>query len=108
MLVSAVIIIIIAAILAAANVPAMLIAPSTVFATAFGAFSGGFVSSRICGEKGIVSGAISGIIFFAVIWATGGIMGIGDFGTGMIIKAIMVIGTASFGGIIGVNYIKRK
>ena len=108
MLFSSIIIILIAAVLAMANVPAMLIAPSTVLATAIGAFFGGFISAKICGEKGIICGAVSGVIFFMVLWIAGGIMGTGDFGTGMIIKALMIIGCGSFGGIIGVNYIGRK
>ena len=108
MVISSIIIIMIAAVLAVANIPAMLIAPSTVFAIAVGSFCGGFASSRICGEKGMISGMISGIIFFLFLLATGGIIGIGDFGTGMIIKAIMVTCAGSLGGIIGVNYIKRK
>ncbi|MBQ3237197.1 MAG: TIGR04086 family membrane protein, partial [Oscillospiraceae bacterium] len=77
-------------------------------ALAAGAFCGGFASAKICGEKGFACGVFSGMIFFIVVWISGGIAGTAGFGTGALIKAAMIIFAALSGGIIGVNYIKRK
>lgn len=107
-IISSVIIFLIAAVLSAMDIPAMMIAPATVFAIAGGSFFGGFVSSKICGEKGIVCGAFSGVIFFAVLLLAGTFFEGGNFGTGGIIKTAMIMISCMTGGIIGVNYIKRK
>ena len=107
-IVSSLFITILAGILAIGNIPAMLIAPVTVFVIVVGGFFGGFVSARICGEKGLICGAFSGIVFFMILWISGGILGAGGFGMGAVIKSLMIIFSASLGGIIGVNYNKRK
>ena len=100
---SSILIFIMAAILAIGDIPAMLISPATVAVLAFGGFCGGYFSARFSGEKGILCGASSGIIYFAVIWISGGILGAGSFGIGMMIKAVMITISSSIGGIIGVN-----
>ncbi len=100
---SSILIFILAAILAIGDIPAILISPVTVAILAFGGFCGGFCSAKFSGEKGLFCGAVSGIMFFAVIWISGGIFGTGAFGIGMVIKAVMMIISSSFGGIIGVN-----
>lgn len=107
-LVSALIIIIIAAILAIGDIPAMLISPITVLALALGGFSGGFLSAKFSEEKGLLYGSISGLIFFIIILLINVFSGKPSFGTGMIIKFAMIIMASSFGGIIGVNTIKIK
>ena len=108
MLFSSLIIIIMALVLAVGDIPAMLIAPSTVFAVTVGGFIGGFVSAKLCGEKGLVCGMISGVIFVLLLWVFGTIFGSEEPGVGIAIKIILMILAGSFGGIIGVNYIKRK
>ncbi len=105
---TAILIFMMAAVLAVGNIPAMLISPATVAMLAFGAFCGGFCGAKLSGEKGLLCGALSGIIFFLIIWISGTLFENFSFGTGMIIKALMIIIASSFGGIIGVNYIKRK
>ena len=108
MLASAMLIFMMAAVLAVGNIPAMMISPVTVILLAFGGFCGGFAGAKLSGEKGLLCGAISGAAFFLITWAAGGIAGNGGFGTAALIKAVMIIIASSLGGIIGVNYIKRK
>lgn len=105
---SAMLIFMMAAVLTVGNIPAMIISPATVLLLLFGSFAGGFCGARISGKNGILCGAFSGIIFFTVIWISGGIMEIGGFGIPAFTKAATVIISASLGGIIGVNYVKRK
>ena len=97
-----------AAALTVGNVPAMIISPVTVIFLAFGSFVGGFSSARFSEEKGFLCGAFSGVIFFIAAWISGAFFDSFGFGTAAIIKATMIIIAGSLGGIIGVNYIKRK
>ena len=108
MLFSSLTIVLMALVLSVGDIPAMLIAPATVFAIAFGGFIGGFVSARLCGEKGLVCGMISGVIFVLFLWIFGTIFSSGEPGVGIVIKTLLLILAGSLGGIIGVNYIKRK
>lgn len=105
---SAVMIFLMAAALMVGNVPAMLISPVTVVFLASGCFCGGFAAAKIAGEKGLLCGAVSGILFFTVAWISGAFFDKIGFGTAAIIKAAMMIIAGSLGGIIGVNYIIRK
>ncbi len=108
MIAAAMLIFLMAAALTIGDIPAMLISPATVVMLAFGGFCGGFAGARLSGEKGLLCGAVSGVIFFLAAWAAGGIFGVSGFGTAAVIKAAMIIIASSLGGIIGVNYIKRK
>ena len=105
---SVILIFLLAAALSIGNVPAMLFSPLTVIILALGGFTGGFASSRISGEKGIFCGAASGTVYFLLVWISGAFFEYSGFGTAALIKAIMIIISGSLGGIIGVNYIKRK
>ncbi|MBQ7124215.1 MAG: TIGR04086 family membrane protein [Oscillospiraceae bacterium] len=105
---SAILLLFMAAVLAVGNIPAMLISPATVFVLAFGSFCGGFAGAKLSGEKGLLCGAITGILFFAIVLISGGIMEKTSFGIGMAIKLSMMLISSSLGGIFGVNYIKRK
>lgn len=108
MLFFSVLVFIMALILAIGNIPAAIISPITVIFLAIGSFSGGFISAKIYGEKGILCGTISGIIFFIFILIFGALFEKSGFGTQAITKAVMVIVASALGGITGVNYIKRK
>ena len=98
MLLSAAVTFIMAAILSIGNIPAM-----TIFSLIFGGFCGGFSSAKISSQKGLICGAVSGVIFFLVAWSLGGLFSIGDFGPAALIKAALIITAGAFGGIIGVN-----
>ena len=104
----AVLIFLMSAALTVGNIPATLISPITVFFLAFGSFCGGFASAKICGEKGFFCGAISGALFFLIAWICGAVLENSGLGISAAIKSLMMIIASSFGGIIGVNYIKRK
>lgn len=105
---SSLLVFIMAIILTVGNVPAMLISPITVLFLAIGGFFGGFFSAKLAGERGLLCGSISGIMFFFIAWIAGAIFENSGIGIAAAIKAIMIVIASSFGGIIGVNYIKRK
>ena len=106
MLSSSLLIFMMAAVLAVGSIPAMLISPVTVIFLAFGGFFGGFASAKLSGEKGLICGMISGIIYFIILWLFGAVFEYAGFGTAALIKAAMLIISSSFGGILGVNYKK--
>ena len=108
MISASVLIFLMAAALTVGDVPAMLISPVTVFFLAFGSFCGGFAAVKICGEKGFFCGAVSGILFYMIAWILGAVFEYSGFGISAVIKLAMMVIASSFGGIIGVNYIKRK
>lgn len=108
MISASILIFLMAAALSIGDIPAMLISPSTVALLAFGGFCGGFSGAKLSGERGLLCGALSGMIFFLVTWAAGGIFRTAGFGTAAMIKCAMIVIASSLGGIIGVNYIKRK
>ncbi len=105
---SAVLVFLMAAAIVVGNIPAMVISPITVIFLAFGGFVGGFAAARFAKEKGFLCGAFSGIIFFITVWCSGAFFENFGFGTEAVFKALMIIIASSLGGIIGVNYIKRK
>lgn len=105
---SAILIFLMASALVIGDVPAFLLSPVTVVILAFGGFAGGFASARLFGERGFICGAFSGAVFFIIAWAAGAFFENAGFGTAAIIKAAMMIISGSLGGIIGINYIKRK
>lgn len=104
---TSVLIFLMAAAITLADVPAMLISPITVIFLAFGSLCGGFASAKLSGEKGLLCGCLSGILFFVFLWIFGTFFEEPGFGVSAIIKLMMIIISGSFGGILGVNY-KRK
>ena len=77
--------------------------PLATAALAIGGFSAGIASAKINKSKGMVCGAVAGILLFLLVWASGGIIGNGDFSTVTAIKAEIVILAGVLGGIVGVN-----
>ena len=104
MISSSILIFLMAAALTVGDVPAMLISPITVIFLAFGGFCGGFSSAKLCGEKGIFCGILSGTLFFVVAWIFGAVFENSGFGTAAIIKFVMIAVAGALGGIVGVNY----
>ena len=97
-----------AGVFGAVNIPSAVIPPMISAVLIFGGFCGGFSGARISGEKGILCGMLSGVIIFTAVWIIGGILSIGGFGIAAITKALMIALSGSIGGIIGVNYNKRR
>ncbi len=92
-----------AAVLAIGNIPAALVMPLATAALALGGFAAGIAAAKMNKSRGIVCGAVAGIILFLIVWASGSMIGEGAFGAVTAIKAGIIILAAAFGGIIGVN-----
>ncbi len=100
---SSIVMFLMAAILSIGNIPFIVIPPMAIFTLILGGFCGGLAAAKLSCEKGLLCGAISGVIFFLIAWIFGGILSIGDFSLAAIIKAIVIIISGAFGGVIGVN-----
>ncbi len=92
-----------AAVLAIGNIPAALVMPLATAALALGGFAAGIAAAKMNKSRGIVCGAVAGIILFLIVWVSGSMIGEGAFGAVTAIKAGIIILAAAFGGIIGVN-----
>lgn len=92
-----------AAVLAIGNIPAALVMPLATAALTLGGFAAGIAAAKMNKSRGIVCGAVAGIILFLIVWVSGSMIGEGAFGAVTAIKAGIIILAAAFGGIIGVN-----
>lgn len=99
---SSVMLFLMAAILAIGNIPPALILPMAMATLAIGAFASGIIAAKLGKSKGIICGAVSGIIFFVLVWIRSAIVG-STFGIELIIKAVIIILSSALGGIIGIN-----
>lgn len=67
-------------------------------------FSGGYFVSKKIQSKGFINGAISGLLYVAVLYIIGALLyGKFDFERNMMIMAVVSLLAGSFGGIAGVN-----
>lgn len=88
------------------DLPAAAIFPMAMVAIGAGSFAGGFLAAQINGSNGLMCGVISGVVMFLVIWAAGGIFGIGDFSVQAFVRLALTGCAAVIGGIVGVNRIR--
>ncbi len=102
------VLLVMAAIMAAQNIPKAAVTPMAIVAAAFGSFIGGIVSAKISGEKGLLYGAGSGLLLYAVVIIAGFAVLQDVRGTTMFIKLAVMVGCSAVGGIIGVNMKRRR
>ncbi len=84
---------------------------SAVFATvsaAVGCFFGGFYAAKKIGQKGLLNGAIIGIITFAIITLISLIVDDGALTVNTLFHFIIFMLSAIIGGVIGVNKGQNK
>lgn len=89
------------------DLPQNAVDPLACVSIVCGSFFGGWIAARIRRSQGMIYGAVTGFIFFLLLWATGAILHQTGFGTLLLIKLLLSIGFGCLGGIAGVN-VKRK
>ena len=92
-----------AAVIAAVDVPKAAITPLAVVASAVGAFVGGIVAAKIAKEKGLLFGAACGLILFVLVLVAGFAVLKEVRGSFAVAKLFILIGCGAIGGILGVN-----
>lgn len=107
-LVCLVVLLITAAVMTAVVLPMSVVTPLTLAAAALGAFVGGLSAARLSRERGLLYGALSGLLLF-LLMVTAGLIVVPDVhGALLPLKAALTIAGGALGGIIGVNLRRRR
>lgn len=99
--------VVMAAIIAAQDVPSVAVAPMAVIAAAAGALVGGFFCARIARQKGLLWGALCGLLLYLLILLAGTIWFRDSQSSYWLIKLAILASCGGVGGVLGVNLKKR-
>ena len=102
------VLLVMAAVMAAQNIPKAAITPMAIVAAAFGSFIGGIVAAKISGEKGLLYGAVAGLQLYVVVIIAGFSVLQDVRGATILIKLAVMVCSSAVGGIIGVNMKRRR
>ena len=89
------------------DVPFMLLNPFSAGLLIFGSFLSGYLAARRIRERGLIVGAVCGLIVFFVL-IMGAFLNRFDVGLTALIKMIISIVSGAIGGVIGVNAKSRR
>ncbi|HCA54206.1 MAG TPA: TIGR04086 family membrane protein [Ruminococcaceae bacterium] len=89
------------------TIPYGAIAPMVIVTATVGAFMGGYCSGRISRQKGLLSGAVSGLLVFLCMLAAGTLSG-GMLGTMTLLRLLLPVTAGALGGIAAVNKRQRR
>ncbi len=98
---------IMAAIVSAQDIPQAATVPMAVVAAAIGTFSGGFICARIAREKGLLLGLLCGALLYLMILLAGTIWFRDSHSAYVFVKLAILVGCGGIGGVVGVNLKKR-
>lgn len=90
------------------DLPQGAVVPLACISIAGGSLVGGFLAARTYGNKGLAFGAITGLLFFVVLYVIGIIMRQIGIGPEAFLKLIISVTAGCIGGITGVNTGRRK
>ena len=107
-IVSVVLLLIFSVMMTAANLPGGAITPFACVSISVGAFFGGFLSARLCGSKGLLLGAVSGLLYILILYLLGAVMRQADLNAMLFLKIVLALVLGAVGGITGVNLKHRK
>ena len=96
-----------AAVMASSDIPKAAVTPMAVAAAAIGAFVSGIIAARISRERGLLLGAVCGLLLYLLVMIAGFAMLREIRGAYAVVKLAVMIGCAAFGGVLGVNMGKR-
>lgn len=102
------VLLVMAAVMAAQNIPKAAVTPMAIVSAAFGSFIGGIVSAKISGEKGLLYGAGAGLLLYVVVIIAGFAVLQDVRGTTILVKLAVMVASGAVGGIIGVNLKRRR
>ncbi len=96
-----------AAAVGSVDIPRAATVPLAVAAAALGAFAAGLTAALTAGRRGLLLGAVSGMLLFLVILLAGCIRYAGVDGGYALLKAAVLTVMGALGGVLGVNRRKR-
>jgi len=97
-----------AIVMAAKGMPDIGVIIFSIVATVFGGFISGFIASRLAGEKGLLLGLCCGLVILVIMMISSGLVVKQNFGIMAVVKGILVLLISVLGGILGVNYKRRR
>ena len=89
------------------DVPRAAILPLAIAAAALGAFAAGLTAAAVARQKGLLLGAVCGLVLFLLILLAGVAQYAGVSGGNAAIKFAVLLLCGSIGGVLGVNLRKR-
>ena len=101
------ILLLMAAVMASSDIPKAAVTPMAVAAAAIGAFISGIVAARISREKGLMLGAVCGLLLYLLVMLAGFAVLREIRGAYAVVQLAVMIGCAALGGVLGVNMGKR-
>ncbi len=90
------------------DVPAVLINPLACAAISVGSFFAGFICARLLRQRGMLLGALCGLLLFGLLLFTSLTLTGEAFGWIVLIKLVIVMTSAMIGGVLGVNTRRRR
>ena len=96
-----------ALVMAVVQLPAAAVVPTALATVSLGALAGGFTAARISRERGLLYGAVSGLLLFLIIAVAGMLAMPSTSGATTFVKLALTVGLGAFGGILGVNVGRR-
>lgn len=97
----------IAAVYTVKDLPQSSALPLSCAAYGLGALFGGFLAAKKTGARGLISGALTGLVFFAALFLIGAVMRVVGNGGLAFLKLLLSVVCGSLGGVFGVNSGKR-
>ena len=97
-----------AAVVQAVDVPQRATIPLAVTAAAAGAFFAGLAAARAAGQRGLLFGALCGLLLFLLILLAGFIRYTGVSGGYAMVKLAVLLTAGGLGGVLGVNRQGRR
>ena len=98
-----VLMLVLAGILAAKDIPQGAIAPLSVAVAAVGSLLGGFIAAKLAGERGWLVGLVCGILLYAVVLLAGGFALLRHTANmEWLVRLAALPGSAMLGGVLGV------
>lgn len=95
-------------IVSSANLPQSAIGIFSFVALVLGSFVAGFVSSRIVKKNGLIIGLITGAILFLILIVSSLFVVSESFSVTFLVKALAALLASGIGGILGVNYNRKR
>lgn len=102
-----VLLLIASAILTTGAIPQTAVSPIAFAILTVSAFVGGLIAARLSRERGLLTGALVGLLLFLLTAVLGLLILQALDGTSMLLKVALMIGGGALGGVLGVN-VKRR
>jgi putative membrane protein (TIGR04086 family) len=96
------------ALMAAKDMPSVIVLPFACISISIGALCGGFLASRLNNSRGLFLGVVTGLLFMIILYIAGAFMHQADLNMLLFLKIVLAAFFGAVGGITGVNLKRRR